>query len=60
MAVMPVRSLYERVDAIKDDVLLSALHLILSFAREFFHFVVTKQPVISNHLVQALHSMGAQ
>lgn len=60
MALMAGKSPVKKSDAIKDNVFLSAFHLILTFTGEFFHFMVTRQPVILNHLVQALHTMDAQ
>lgn len=57
---MAEKALMKQSDAIKDNVFLSAFHLILTFTGEYFYFMVTRQPVILNHLVQALHTMDAQ
>lgn len=60
MAAMAEKAFMKQSDAIKGNVLLSTFHLILTFTGEFFHFMVTRQPVILNHLVQALHAEDAQ
>ena len=38
MAIMAGKSLMKQSHAIKDNVFLSAFHLILTFTGEFFHF----------------------